>query len=46
MNHVLIGKGTVIDIDTDHDAYVVRFDTLPTPRTISFRVRMTKEGTE
>ncbi|MBR3038367.1 MAG: UvrD-helicase domain-containing protein [Clostridia bacterium] len=44
--HVLIGAGTVIDIDTDHDAYVVRFDALPTPRTISFRVKMTKEGTE
>ncbi len=44
VNHVLIGAGTVIDIDADHDAYVVRFDALPTPRTISFRVRMTKES--
>ncbi len=45
VNHVLIGAGTVIDVDTEHDAYVVRFDSLPTPRTISFRVKMTKEGT-
>ena len=46
VNHVLIGAGTVIDIDTEHDAYAVQFDALPTPRTIAFRVRMTKEGTE
>lgn len=39
--HLMLGKGTVLEVDADHDAYVIQFDILPTPRTIAFRVRLT-----
>ena len=41
VSHVMLGEGTMLEVDTDHGAYLVQFDSLPTPRTIAFRVRMT-----
>ncbi|MBP5230419.1 MAG: ATP-binding domain-containing protein, partial [Clostridia bacterium] len=40
VKHMLLGKGTVLKLDTDLDAYQIQFDSLPTPRMISRRVRL------
>ena len=44
IRHALIGSGTVIGIDEELDAYQIRFDRLPTPRTISRKVRLEPEN--
>ena len=41
VRHEHLGEGTVIDIDYGKDAHVVQFDCMATPRSISFRVRLT-----
>ena len=41
VSHAILGPGKVIDIDKEHNAYVIKFDMLPTPRTIAFRVKLT-----
>ena len=41
VRHLMLGEGTVLEVDADHDAYVIQFDILPTPRTIAFRVHLT-----
>ena len=47
VRHALIGTGTVIGVDEELDAYQIRFDRLPTLRTISRKVRLEKEdGTD
>jgi DNA helicase-2/ATP-dependent DNA helicase PcrA len=38
IEHALLGQGTILDLDKDHNAYVIRFDKLSTPRTIATRV--------
>ena len=40
IQHAILGTGTVLDLDQDNNAYVIQFDTLPTPRTIAFRVKL------
>ena len=40
VRHGIMGDGTVIDIDIDKGAHVVRFDGMPTPRSISFKSRL------
>ncbi len=40
VKHMLLGKGTVLSVDTDLGAYRIQFDTLPTPRSIAFRVKL------
>ena len=42
IRHEYLGEGSVLDIDTDKGAYLVQFDSLPTPRAISFRVKLTQ----
>ena len=42
VRHSILGLGTVIDIDTEKGAHVVRFDTVKTPRSIAFRVKLEK----
>ena len=42
IQHAILGTGTVLDLDQDNNAYVIQFDTLPTPRTIAFRVKLTR----
>ena len=39
---VLLGAGTVIEVDTERGAHVVKFDGMDTPRAISFRAKLTK----
>ena len=36
----MFGPGTVLDVDLDKGAHVVRFDAMETPRSISFRARL------
>lgn len=40
--HKIFGPGTIVDVDTEKSAYVILFDGMETPRTISFRVKLEK----
>lgn len=42
IRHEYLGEGNVLEIDTDKGAYLVKFDSIPTPRLISFRVKLTQ----
>ena len=42
VRHEYLGEGTVMDVDRNKGAHVVKFDSMPTPRAISFRVKLTK----
>ena len=42
VHHSILGKGTVNAVDTEKSAYLVKFDSLETPRRISFRVKLEK----
>ena len=37
VRHVTFGEGVVTDVDTEIRAYTIAFDSLPTPRVLSFR---------
>ncbi len=43
VEHDVLGPGTVVEVDTDRSAHVVLFDSMPTPRAISFRARLRKD---
>ena len=40
IRHAVFGEGTVIDIDTDKGAHLIKFDCMDTPRMISFKVKI------
>lgn len=40
VRHLMFGEGTVLEVDMDNGAHLVRFDDMPTPRKISFRARL------
>ena len=40
VKHEILGEGTVTEIDRDKGAYVIQFDSMRTPRRISFRVKL------
>lgn len=40
VRHAVFGPGTVVDVDLDKQAHVIRFDGIETPRSISFRARL------
>lgn len=40
VRHPLFGEGTVLDSDRDKGAHLVQFDTMDTPRQISFRAKL------
>ena len=40
--HDILGPGTVVEVDTDRGAHIVRFDSMDTPRAISFRAKLKK----
>ena len=42
VGHAVFGPGEILAIDAEKGAYVIRFDALPTPRSISFRIRLEK----
>ena len=41
VRHSILGMGTVLELDEAKQAWLIRFDGLPTPRRISFRARLT-----
>ena len=40
--HDILGPGTVVDVNTEKGAHIVRFDGMDTPRAISFRAKLRK----
>ncbi|SFC55248.1 ATP-dependent helicase [Butyrivibrio sp. YAB3001] len=40
VEHAILGAGTILDIDTEEESYLVQFDTMPTPRQIAMKVRL------
>ncbi len=41
--HKVFGKGTILEIDTEHEFFLIQFDTMETPRNITFKVHLTKQ---
>ena len=41
IRHSVFGAGTVLDVDTAKSAYLIQFDEIATPRSISFKVNLT-----
>ena len=41
VRHSILGTGTVLEPDEAKQAWLIRFDGLPTPRRICFRSRLT-----
>ena len=42
VRHAVFGEGTVIDVDNNKGAHIIKFDAMDTPRTISFKVKIEK----
>ncbi|MBR5428186.1 MAG: UvrD-helicase domain-containing protein [Clostridia bacterium] len=42
VKHPIMGEGAVAAVDTDAGAYLIAFDTVATPRNISFRAKLEK----
>ena len=40
VRHEILGAGTVVEIDRDKGAYVIQFESVRTPRRISFRAKL------
>ena len=40
VRHEYLGEGSILSTDFDRNAYLVQFDTVPTPRRISFRAKL------
>lgn len=42
VRHAAFGEGTVLELDMTRRVYVIQFDKMPTPRTLTVRVRLEK----
>ena len=40
VRHGIFGEGTILEIDTERQAWIIRFDGLQTPRTLTFRAKL------
>ena len=40
VRHSIMGEGTIVDVDMDKNAHIIKFDSMDTPRMISFRVKL------
>ena len=40
VRHEILGEGTVLEVDGEKGAYAIQFDSMKTPRRISFRVKL------
>ena len=40
VRHAVFGEGTVLSVDEEKRAFVIRFDNMETPRTIAARVKL------
>ncbi len=43
VRHAIMGSGTVVEVDLGKGAHLVKFDSLSTPRAISFRAKLERE---
>ncbi len=46
IHHIAFGSGTVLEVDLDKKSYLIQFDKMETPRTISFKAKLKKEDEE
>lgn len=42
VRHDYLGEGSILEADTEKGAYHIKFDSIPTPRVISFRVKLSQ----
>ncbi|MBD5115849.1 MAG: UvrD-helicase domain-containing protein [Ruminococcaceae bacterium] len=42
VRHEYFGEGCILETNTEKSAYLVKFDSMPTPRTISFRAKLSR----
>lgn len=42
VRHDYLGEGSILEADTEKGAYHIKFDSIPTPRIISFRVKLSQ----
>lgn len=42
IRHEYLGEGSILEIDAGKGAYLVQFDSIPTPRAISFRAKLSR----
>lgn len=42
IRHEYFGEGCILETNTEKSAYLVKFDSMPTPRTISFRAKLSR----
>lgn len=42
IRHPIFGEGTILEVSTERGAYLIRFDEMQTPRSISIRARLEK----
>ena len=40
VEHAILGKGTILDINTEEESYLIKFDGMDTPRQISMKVKL------
>ncbi|WP_026671095.1 ATP-dependent helicase [Butyrivibrio sp. AE3006] len=43
VRHAILGMGTILELNTEDQSYLVQFDEMETPRQISFKVKLTCE---
>ncbi len=44
VKHTVFGPGEIVAVDAEKSAWVIRFDSLPTPRSIAFRIPLETIG--
>ena len=44
VRHQVMGPGTVIEVDLAKGAHLVKFDSMSTPRAISFKAKLERES--
>ena len=40
VEHAILGKGVIIDINTEEESYLISFEGMETPRQISMKVKL------
>ena len=43
VKHAVFGPGEIVAVDEEKSAWVIRFDSLPTPRSIAFRIPLERD---
>ena len=42
IKHLIFGEGTILETDEAKAVNIIKFDNLPTPRSISYKVKLEK----